>query len=76
MAMAENLLNLFKRGKDVLSQEVVKAHFPPNWGLLLKERICSLVRGYGKLYTLREKSGKSQGILRWTISGNPGCSKM
>ena len=29
------------------------------------------VRGYGKLQNVREKSGKSQGILRWMISGNP-----
>ena len=28
-------------------------------------------RGYGKLQNDREKSGKSQGILRWMISGNP-----
>ena len=33
---------LFKRGKDVLSHEMVAAHLPPHWGLLLKERICSL----------------------------------
>ena len=33
---------LFKRGKDVLSYEMVAAHLPPHWGLLLKERICSL----------------------------------
>ena len=29
------------------------------------------VREYGKLQNVREKSGKSQGILRWIISGNP-----
>ena len=29
------------------------------------------IRGYGKLQNVREKSGKSQGILRWMISGSP-----
>ena len=29
------------------------------------------VRGYGKLLNVREKSGKSQGILKWMIGGNP-----
>ena len=29
------------------------------------------MRGYGKLQNVREKSGKSQGILKWVISGNP-----
>ena len=33
---------LFKREKDVHSHEMVLAHLPPHWGLLLKERICSL----------------------------------
>ena len=38
---SENLLILFKkRGKDVLSHEIVLAHLPPHWGLSLKERIC------------------------------------
>ena len=31
----ENLFVLFKRGKDVLSHEMVKAHLPSRWGLLL-----------------------------------------
>ena len=31
---SENLFILFKGGKDVLSQEIVKAHLPPQWGLL------------------------------------------
>ena len=39
---SENLFILFKRGKDVHSHEIVSAHLPPFWGLLLKERICSL----------------------------------
>ena len=39
---SENLFILFKRGKDVHSHETVQAHLPPQWGLLLKERICSL----------------------------------
>ena len=39
---SENLFNLFKRGKDVHSHEIVQAHLPPHWGLLLKKRICSL----------------------------------
>ena len=39
---SENLFILFKRGKDVHSHEIVKAHLPLHWGLLLKERICSL----------------------------------
>ena len=34
----ENSFVLFNRGKDVLSHEMVKAHLPPHWGLLLKER--------------------------------------
>ena len=38
----ENLFILFKMGKDVHSHEIVQAHLPPHWGLLLKERICSL----------------------------------
>ena len=29
------------------------------------------VRGYGKLQNVSEKSGKSQGILKLMISGNP-----
>ena len=39
---SENLFILFKRGKDVLFHELVEAHLPPHWGLLLKQRICSL----------------------------------
>ena len=39
---SENLFILFKRGKDVHPHEIVQAHLPPHWGLLLKERICSL----------------------------------
>ena len=105
---SENVFILFKREKDVLSHEIVKAHLPPHWGLLLKERICSLgeqiltfksnsqilsdtastiklknknnffssVRGYGKLQTVRKKSGKSQGILKWMMSGNPGYTSI
>ena len=38
---SENLFILFKRGKHVLSHEIVEAHLPPHRGLLLKERICS-----------------------------------
>ena len=36
----ENLFIQFKKGKDELSHETI--HLPPRWGLLLKERICSL----------------------------------
>ena len=39
---SENLFILFKREKDVLSHEIVYAHLSPHWGLLLKERFCSL----------------------------------
>ena len=39
---SENLFILFKRGKDVYSHEIVHVHLPPHWGLLFKERICSL----------------------------------
>ena len=39
---SENLFILFKRGKDVHSHEIVSAHLLLHWGLLLKERICSL----------------------------------
>ena len=38
----ENLFILFKKGKDVHSHGIVVAHLPSHWGLLLKERICSL----------------------------------
>ena len=38
---SENLFILFKREKDVLSRDSL-SHLPPHWGLLLKERICSL----------------------------------
>ena len=40
---SENLSILFKRGKVVLSHELVKADLSPHWGLLFKERICSHV---------------------------------
>ena len=30
----ENLFILFKKGKDVLSREIVLAHLPLHWGLL------------------------------------------
>ena len=33
---SENLFSLFKRGKGVLSHEIVYTHFSPHWGLLLK----------------------------------------
>ena len=39
---SENLFSLFKRGKDVPSHKIVEAHLSLHWGLLLKERICSL----------------------------------
>ena len=42
MKTSENLFILFKREKDVLSHEIVKAHLSPHLGLLLKEKICSL----------------------------------
>ena len=35
---SENLYILFKRGKDVLSHEIVYTHLPPHRGLLLKEK--------------------------------------
>ena len=38
----EILFILFKRGKNVHSHEIVYAHLPLHWGLLLKERLCSL----------------------------------
>ena len=31
-----------QEGKGLHSYEIVKAHLPPNWGLLLKKKICSL----------------------------------
>ena len=31
-----------------------------------------LPKGSGKWLKVREKSGKSQGILKWILSGNPG----
>ena len=40
---SENLFILFKKEKDVLSHEIVEAYLSPLLGLLLKERICSLV---------------------------------
>ena len=33
---SENLFILFKRGKDVLSHEIILAHLPPHWGGTLK----------------------------------------
>ena len=39
---SKNVFIPFKRGKDVHSHEIVYAHLPPHWGLLLKEKICSL----------------------------------
>ena len=38
---SENLFIPFKRAEDVLSHEIVYAHLPPHWGLLLKESICA-----------------------------------
>ena len=35
-----------------------------------------LPKGYGKGLKVREKSVKSQGILKWILSGNPGCYMM
>ena len=31
-------------------------------------------KGSGKRLKVREKSAKSQGILKWILSGNPGTS--
>ena len=39
---SENLFIPFRRGKDVQYHEIVYAHLCLHWGLLLKERICSL----------------------------------
>ena len=41
---SDNLFVLSKRGKDVLSPEIVSvsAHLPHPWRLLLKKRICFL----------------------------------
>ena len=39
---SENLFILLKREKGVHCHEIVYAHLPPYWGLLIKERICSL----------------------------------
>ena len=33
-------------------------------------------KGSGKWLKVREKSVKSQGILKWILSGNPDCSKL
>ena len=38
---SENLFHFFKRGKDLVSHEIVLTHLPPHWGLPLKKRICS-----------------------------------
>ena len=43
LAVFRKFIFLFKRGKNVHSHEIVLAHLPPHLGLLLKERICSLV---------------------------------
>ena len=32
-------------------------------------------KGFGKLLKVREKSVKSQGILKWMLSGNPDAAK-
>ena len=42
---SEKLLILFKRGKDVLSHEIVQACFPPHWGLVVG-RLIELVDHY------------------------------
>ena len=34
-----------------------------------------LPKGSGKRLKVREKSVKSQGILKWILSGNPGVNK-
>ena len=39
---SENLFILFRRGKDVLSHEIVQAPLSPHSWLLLKETICSI----------------------------------
>ena len=31
---SENLFILFKKGKEILSHEMVLIHLPPHWGLL------------------------------------------
>ena len=31
-----------QEGKGLHSHEIVYAHLPPHWGLLLRKRICSL----------------------------------
>ena len=35
-----------------------------------------LPKGYGKQLKVREKSVKSQGILKWILSGNPACGSI
>ena len=50
MQSSENLLILFKRRKDVHSHEIVRAHLPPHWGLLLKERNLAIFETYSTKY--------------------------
>ena len=35
-----------------------------------------LPKGSGKRLKVREKSVKSQGVLKWILSGNPDCEKL
>ena len=44
MAMASSLQKIYsvQEGKGCTFSEIVQAHLPSQWGLLLKERICSL----------------------------------
>ena len=39
----------------------------------MKVAKIGLPKGSGKRLRVREKSVKSQGILKWILSGNPGC---
>ena len=61
-----------------LREQIISFKISPKFAVIqlaqLNKRIkiiFSSVRGYGKLQKVGEKSGKSQGILRWMISGNP-----
>ena len=61
---SENLFILFKMGKDVLPQEIVKAHLPPHWGYSYWKQFASLG---SKFFPLRAAPAREQ-ILSYESS--------
>ena len=71
LPLKERICSLGKQILSFKSNPQIRSDTVSTSKLKNKNDFFRFIRGYGKLSNVREKSGKSQGISRWMISGNP-----